>query len=129
MLKLTYTDDGFWLEHLSATVETWLQSRLLVSLHSGTALTIEPTTASFLLPEDLPELATLEALLWPESGCGVAMAACDAGYVEICLNGTWVGADPEAETGVFVTRLGDRTETFLYRLWRQAEAITELKGD
>jgi hypothetical protein len=126
MLKLTYTENEFWLEHLAQSLEAWVQTRVLISLRASVPLTIEPSTAAFLLPAHLPALADLEDVAQTEPPGTIAIAVCDADYVEVCLEGTWVASNPENAEGIFVTRLSDRAETFLYQLWRSAESIVWL---
>jgi hypothetical protein len=61
MLKLTYTETGFRLERLAQSLEEWVQGRVILALRVGQSLLVEPSTASFLLPVDLPGLPLLEA--------------------------------------------------------------------
>lgn len=129
MLKLTYTENGFFLEHLTVSLEDWVTGRTLLALRSATPLILEPSTASFLLPADLPFLGELEQLAIAETQNNISLALCDLEYVEVSLNGTWLVSHPDSEEGVFVTALSDRTEFFLYKLWQEAEAITSLARD
>ncbi|MEM9926593.1 MAG: alr0857 family protein, partial [Cyanobacteria bacterium P01_D01_bin.50] len=59
MLKLTYTENSFYLELLTQSVEEWIQARVILTLRVGQSLCVEPSTASFLLPVDLPGLGQL----------------------------------------------------------------------
>ncbi|MGB0561904.1 MAG: alr0857 family protein [Spirulinaceae cyanobacterium] len=129
MLKLTYTESGFRLEHLTQTVETWVNSRLVVALRAALPLTVEPSTAAFLLPAHVPGLDELEGLANRQHPGTIAIAQCDADYIEVCLNGTWVMSDLESEEGIFVTRLNDHAELLIYKLWQTAEAIAWINGD
>ena len=63
MLKLTYTENSFYLELLTESVEEWIQTRVLLALRVGHSLCVEPSNASFLLPVDLPGLGQLHAEL------------------------------------------------------------------
>ncbi|NEO82794.1 MAG: hypothetical protein F6J87_00815 [Spirulina sp. SIO3F2] len=129
MLKLTYTENGFWLEHLTQTMETWVNSRVLVALRAAMPLTVEPSTASFLLPVQVSGLDELEALANHQHPGTIAMDPCDAEYIEVCLSGTWVMSDDEGNEGVFVTRLNDEAELLIYKLWQSAESIAWVNGD
>lgn len=129
MLKLTYTENGFCLEHLAQPMENWVATRVTLALRSATPLFVEPSTASFLLPADLPHLQELEALAMRENPHSLSLAVCDAEYIEVCLNGTWLVSDPGSEEGIFVTTMSDRAEFFLFKLWQEAESIAFLAGE
>ncbi len=62
MLKLTYTDNNFYIEPLSESLEDWLNIRVLLCLRAATSIYIEPSTASFLIPNNLPQWEDLRAL-------------------------------------------------------------------
>ncbi|HEY9876395.1 MAG TPA: alr0857 family protein [Candidatus Obscuribacterales bacterium] len=121
MLKLTYTETGFYLERLAQSLEDWVAQRVVLALRVGTSFCVEPSTASFLLPDDMPELPDLESVVQREYVEGISLSICDAEYVEVSLKGSWLSADPDDEEGIFVTALGDRTEFFLFKLWHEAQ--------
>lgn len=121
MLKLTYTETGFYLERLAQSLEDWVAQRVVLALRVGTSFCVEPSTASFLLPDDMPELPDLETVVQREDVEGISLSICDAEYVEVSLKGSWLSADPDDEEGIFVTALGDRTEFFLFKLWHEAQ--------
>ncbi|MBD2576858.1 alr0857 family protein [Oscillatoria sp. FACHB-1406] len=129
MLKLTYLENGFDLERLAQSLEDWVEVRVLVAMRSATAICVEPTTASFLLPIDLPYLKELEALAMREEGDSIALAVCDEEYIEVSLNGTWVSSAPDGEEGAFVTALSDRVEFFLFKLWQEAQSLASALRD
>lgn len=117
MLKLTYTTNGFHLEHLSQSIEEWVNIRVLLAIRSGTSLSVEPSTACFLLPQNLADLDTLE-----EMGEDIlSVSQCDADSVEISLEGTWLSSNSESEEGLFVCVMDEFTEFFLYQLWKTAQ--------
>lgn len=124
MLKLTYTETSFHLELLAQSLEEWVQGRVILSLRVGQRFLVEPTTASFLLPRELPELSFLQAAADLERNDAIAIGLCDASHVEVSLQGTWIAALEQSVEGVFVTALSDRTEFFLLTLWQQAQACT-----
>lgn len=124
MLKLTYTETGFHLERLAQSLEEWVQGRVILALRVGQRLLVQPSTASFLLPVELPGLPLLEAGVRQEMTEAIAVCVCDAEYVEVSLRGTWMAAVPESAEGVFVAAMSDRTEFFLFKLWQEAQACT-----
>jgi hypothetical protein len=117
MLKLTYTTNGFHLEHLSQSIEEWVNTRVILAIRSGTSLCVEPSTACFLLPQNLANLDTLEEMAEDV----LSVSRCDADSVEISLEGTWLTSDSESEEGLFVCAMGELTEFFLYQLWKTAQ--------
>jgi hypothetical protein len=120
MLKLTYTENGFYLERLAEPLEAWISARVLLCLRAAIAICVEPTTASFLLPADLPELDNLKVLA-RENEEILAVSPCDAQDIEVSLQGTWLGSDSDSEEGIFVCGMSDRAESFLYQLWQEAQ--------
>lgn len=121
MLKLTYIETGFYLEYLAKSLEEWVQGRVILALRVGESLQVEPSTAAFLLPTDLPGLDTLAIevrRLDPES---ISLSACDTGYVEVSIKGTWLSSDSEIAEGVFVAAMSHSVEFFLLKLWQDAQ--------
>lgn len=128
MLKLTYTETGFHLERLAQSLEDWVTGRVILSLRVATSVCVEPSTASFLLPANLPELPVLEALIKGEAVDAISLSVCDAEYVEVSLHGTWLSGDLEGDEGMFVAAMSDAGEFFLFKLWQEAQAcISSLK--
>ncbi|MGK7875107.1 MAG: alr0857 family protein [Xenococcaceae cyanobacterium] len=126
MLKLTYTENGFRLEHLAQSLEDWVKTRVLLALRAGTSLCVEPSTASFLLPADLPLLVDLETVVQGENGEIIELSPCDAEYVEVSLQGTWLVSNPDSEEGIFACAMSDRAEFFLYKLWQEAQTAASV---
>ena len=122
MLKLTYTENGFYLERLAQPLEEWVTARVILALRAGTNLCVEPSTASFLLPADMPQLRHLER--HQEGEDAIALSLCDAEYVEVSLKGTWMTSDVEGAEGVFVTSLNYAVEFFLIKLWEESQLRT-----
>ncbi len=145
MLKLIYTENSFYLERLAQSLEEWVTTRTLVSLRAGASFYIEPSTASFLLPADLPHLRQLEVFVRQDTTDAIAFGAaeafghaartpialsiCDAEYVEVSLQGTWLTSDPEDEEGIFVTAMNYAVEFFLYQLWQEANHRASVPKD
>lgn len=130
MLKLTYTENGFYLERLSNSLEEWVATRVTLSLRAGASLWVEPSMAAFLLPRDMPQLANLEKEVRQQEIEGITLSICDADYLEVSLKGTWMSSDPDGEEGVFVVSLchsscggdsGHRLEFFLWKLWQESQ--------
>ena len=129
MLKLTYIETGFYLEYLAKSLEEWVQERVVLALRVGESLYIEPTTAAFLLPADLPDLETLVMeirRLDPES---ISLSAGDAEYIEVSLNGTWVSLNADSEEGVFVAAMSHSIEFFLLKLWQDSQVSTSVLSE
>lgn len=130
MLKLTYTETSFCLECLLQSLEEWVQSRVILALRVGQCLCVEPSTASFLLPVDLPGVEMLKALIQKENSEIIAICGCDKECVEVTLRGCWLSNGSQDAEGVFVTAMSnspesDRialgTEFFLHKLWQEAQ--------
>jgi hypothetical protein len=122
MLKLTYTENGFYLERLAQPLEEWVTARVILALRAGTSLCVEPSTASFLLPADMPQLCHLER--HQEGEDAIALSVCDAEYVEVSLQGTWMTSETNGAEGVFVTSMNYAVEFFLIKLWEESQIRT-----
>ncbi len=125
MLKLTYTENGFHLERLTQSLEDWVKARVILCLRAATSFYVEPSTASFLLPVNLPALADLEALE-RENAEIMAISPCDAECVEVSLQGTWLSSNLDSEEGIFTCSLSDRAEFLLYQLWLEAQLVASV---
>jgi hypothetical protein len=128
MLKLTYTEDGFYIECINQSIEDWVQSRLTLALRIGQNFCVEPKTASFLLPADLPGVEKLKMETRFSDSEIINVCRCDAEYLEVTLRGSWISLGCEDTTGVLVSRLCDRTESFLHKLWQEAEVCQEVRS-
>ena len=123
MLKITYLEEGIYLEYLEESVEAWKASRVLVSLRAAASIHVESSLASLVLPWDLPCLNKLAEL---EARELIEVTPCDEGYIEVALLGIWVAQSPESEEGVFVCELDLSSEYFLYQLWQKAQIGTSV---
>ncbi len=121
MLKLTYTETSFYLEYLSQLLEEWVAQRVILALRVCQNLHVEPSTASFLLPVDLPGVEVLHDQLKRDDRENIALSVCDPEYLEVTLQGSWISSSSEDAIGVFVTAMSDRTEFFLHKLWQEAQ--------
>ncbi|MEL4898074.1 alr0857 family protein [Crocosphaera sp. Alani8] len=120
MLKLTYTHDGFVIDHLQESLETWVTTRMILALRSSTSLCVEPSSASFLISLDLPYVNQLleNVDLFTEEILEINHY--DDRSIEVVLEGTWLGEDVASEEGLFVCRLSDRLESLLYQIWQES---------
>jgi hypothetical protein len=121
MLKLTYTENGFYLECLTQSLETWVAQRVILALRVSQALRVEPTTASFLLPLDLPGVERLKTELKHHDSAIIGLSNCDAEYLEITLEGSWLCDGNDDAVGVFVTTMSYSAEFILDKLWQEAQ--------
>ncbi len=129
MLKLTYTETSFHLECLTQSLEEWVAQRVILALRVGQSLSVEPTTASFLLPVDLPGLEELKAEVeWDERDI-IALCLSDADYIEVTLRGYWLSDGSEDAKGVFVTAIAHRTELLLHELWLAAGSCASVMSE
>jgi len=122
MLKLSYTEDGLYMERVLTSPELAIAQRVILAMRLGQSLQVEPGHASFLLPADVPELEQLEKSLRQECRGRVTVIAVDDEFVEVSLSGSWIAESKEAHEGMFLSIMGDRTEFFLYKLWQMSEA-------
>ena len=118
MLKLTYTENSFSLEHLEESVIDWVNQRVMLALHSATNIYIQSSQAAFLLPCESSLLVDLNKL---NQANILEICPCDASTVEVILKGTWVTSHQDSEVGVFVTSLSKSAELLLERLAKTEE--------
>lgn len=124
MLRLTYIETGFYLERPAQSLEEWVAMRAIFALRVGKVFYLEPSTASFLLPTDLPGLSLLKDEVRRQPTDEITLCACDAEYIEVSLLGTWLASNAESAEGVFVTALSHPTEFLLFKLWQEAQIRT-----
>ena len=129
MLKLTYTESSFYLECLTLSLEEWVAQRVILALRVGQSLCNEPSTASFLLPVDLPGVEVLKAEVKRDDGEIIALSACDAEYMEVTLRGSWLLDSSKDAVGVFFTTMSDRAEFFLHKLWQESQACASVMSE
>ncbi|MEH2174550.1 alr0857 family protein [Nostoc sp.] len=129
MLKLTYTESSFDLECLTLSLEEWVAQRVILALRVGQSLCIEPSTASFLLPVDLPGVEVLRSEVKRDDREIIALCACDTEYMEVTLRGSWLSDSSKDSVGVFVTTMSDRAEFFLHKLWQEAQSCASVMSE
>ncbi len=116
MLKIVYTEKGLHIERLSESLETWLANRVLISLRSNVGICAEPSSASLIIPRDLPYFQDLSL---SEEIQDFRIDVCDSYSAEISLEGSWIATPENREEGIFVCCLTKKTEFFLHQLWRE----------
>jgi hypothetical protein len=121
MLKLTYTETGFNLERLAQSPEQLVALRVILAMRVGQTVYVEPSSAAFLLPVNLSVLDLLQAEVLRDEGEAIALSVADAELVEVTLRGTWLSVAAEGADGLFVTKLSDRAEFLLVKLWVEAQ--------
>ena len=126
MLKLTYTDNSFYLECLTQSLEEWVAQRVILALRVSQTLRIEPTTASFLLPLDLPGVERLKTEVNRHDSKIMGLSNCDAEYLEVTLDGSWLCDGNDEAVGVFVTTMSYGAEFFLYKLWQESQVCASV---
>jgi len=130
MLKLTYIETGFHLEYLTQSLEEWVALRVILNLRVSEYIYVEPSTAAFLLPTDLPGLDLLAAEMQLCSATdAIDLSTCDVEYVEVSLKGTWLASDAETAEGIFVTTLSYTAESLLFKLWQEAQMDATVVGE
>ena len=115
MLKLTYTDNNFYLERLSESLTDWLTVRILLYLRAAESICVKPSVASFSIVADLAHWKDLIAL---QADNKIQVNLCDAEYMEVSLEGIWVTSEEQTNEGVFVCILSKQAEILLDRLWQ-----------
>ncbi|NEP45862.1 MAG: hypothetical protein F6K35_44320 [Okeania sp. SIO2H7] len=126
MLKLTYTESGFYMERLAQSPELLVARRAMLAMRVGQKIAIEPSSAAFLLPIDMSAMSMLSEAMRNEGNDTIAICDADEEYAEVSLGGTWITTDMRGESGVFVTVLSDRVEFLLLKLWQESQTDTSI---
>jgi hypothetical protein len=129
MLKLTYTENGFTLEHISQPLEKWVTNRVLLAIRSGTSLCVEPSSASFLLPTDLPYVGDLVQLIKTFNRDVIDINPCEGDGLEVCLEGTWLAASTNSNAGLFVCHINKVIEISLCQIWQATQLGASVISD
>lgn len=120
MLKLIYTEAAPHLELLTSNLDDWVEQRLRFAIATGEKMFVSAEKASFLLPELVCEPTALNFYLDRERVTTVTANKCDLDRIEIELTGYWLSNRIHSAEGIFITRLPDRVESYLWRLWYDA---------
>ncbi len=124
MLKLNYTDYGLFLEQVTASLDVVATQRVMLAVHVGETLHLEPGRAAFLLPVELPGINQLESMLQTNATDAIDLATVDDDFVEVSLKGTWIASSANAESGTFMTALAPESEMLIYQLWQVTQRQT-----
>lgn len=121
MLKLNYNDYGLFLEQVTASMDAIATQRVMLAVHAGETLHIEPGRAAFLLPANTAGVMQLKCVLQTHATGSIAMSAVDDEFVEVSLKGTWIASSAQAEAGTFITMLTPESEALVYQLWQATQ--------
>ena len=122
MLKITYLEDGIYLEYLEKSIEAWKADRILVSLRAAVGVYAESSIASIVLPI-VPQVSNLIRLAESQP---IELVPCDEECLEVGLLGIWIAQDSTSEEGVFVCELNPELEHCLERLWQESQVGTSV---
>jgi hypothetical protein len=122
MLKLQYTENGLFIEQVSGRLEAFISQRVTLAIRAGQELHVQPGEASFLLANQVSTLAELAVLIWKEQNPAIAISVVDLDMIEVCIDGTWITEQVDAEEGTFLIAAPDQTEALLFRLWQESQA-------
>lgn len=129
MLKITYTENSYYLNYLDVSLPDWLNTRYLVYLRAAASIYVNHNDiANIMLRRDLFHLDLLKALQ-AESEDIYDIAICDNEFVEVSLKGTWISAREDSHEGTFVCDLGSRIESCLYEIWQESQIGVSVLGD
>ena len=126
MLKITYLENGIYLEHLPESVEVWKTTRVLVSLRAAASIHTESVIASLVFPAYTPYLTGLVELAEKHF---IEVIPCDEESIEVSLSGTWVAQSKDSEKGIFVCELDRSSEHLLYQLWQESQIGTSVMSE
>ncbi len=122
MLKFIYTETALYVELLTSDPEEWVEQRLIFAASTGETMFVSAEKATFLLPNLVCEATALNFYLHHQGVKNVTVSRCDLDCVEIGLTGYWLSYDVDSAEGIFVTKLPDRVESYLWQLWCSANS-------
>lgn len=115
MLKVTYTDDGLYLEYCPEPLDLLLSDRVCTYARARRPVNVQPMNASILLPASVLDHHNLLHLQQLD------ITSCDRDWLEITLSGLWITEDLDCEEGIFMTELDARLEQRLLKLWQWSQ--------
>ncbi|MBD1910386.1 MULTISPECIES: alr0857 family protein [unclassified Leptolyngbya] len=118
MLKLTYIEDGLYMEQIAAPLEMLVAQRVMLALRGGQILHVEPGRAAFLIAHDVPALTHLVTELRVAQVSDVVLTPVDDEFIEISLYGHWIAENAQAHEGMFICALPARLEYSVHKLWK-----------
>jgi hypothetical protein len=124
MLKLIYTETALHLELIIGEIADWVEQRVIFAASIGEKIFVSSEKASFLLPDLLCEATAINFLLHHQGVKTVTVSRCDLDRVEVGLTGYWLSSHVDSAEGVFVAKLPDRVESYLWQLWYRANLLS-----
>ncbi|MBE9066624.1 hypothetical protein IQ260_08155 [Leptolyngbya cf. ectocarpi LEGE 11479] len=124
MLKLNCTDDGVFLEQLTASFDAVAIQQVMLAVHMGETLHLSSIRATVLLSGEMPGIRHLESMLETNLTDAIALTNIDDEFIEVSLKGTWIAKDANAELGTFMTVLTPESERLIYWLWQVTQRQT-----
>jgi hypothetical protein len=121
VLKLNYTDYGFFLEQVNASLDAIATQRVMLAVYAGEPLHMEPGRAAFLVSASMPEVLRLQRILQAETTEVVTVDAVDNDFVEVSIKGTWIARNVQADEGTLITALSPESERLVYQLWQATQ--------
>ncbi len=123
MLKIIYTEIGVHLELLAVDRDDWIAARLKFAASVGEQMIVRKERAAFLLPNPIYEVCAVEAYLRQAGASRITVQRSDLQYIELGIDGRWIGTDPESAEGIFVSQQLDRVEFCLWQLWHATDDL------
>lgn len=126
MLKITYTETAIQMERLNQRVEDLITQRVVLSLRTGQRITVQTSTASFLVSTALPQMTVLEAIAARLGQETLSLAIGDSEFTEVCVRGHWIGAEcchteSHQNDGILIIELPKETEMLVFDLWQASQ--------
>ncbi len=120
MLKFIYTETALHLELVSVDLDDWVEQRRIFAVATGEKIAISSESATFLLPDEICDLAAMNFYLHCAGVKNVTVYRCDIDRLEVSLSGFWLCTNFDRIEGIFITQLPDRVESYLWHLWYAA---------
>lgn len=125
MLKLSYTDDGLFLEQTMASLDAVTNQRVMLTIRIGETLHLAPSWATVLLSAEMSgDITRLKPMLETDLEDTIDLTPADEDFVEVSLKGIWIAKDASTESGTFVTTLTPESERLIYQLWQVTQRQT-----
>ncbi len=128
MLKLHYTESGLFIEQVGGSLEALISQRIILAIRAGQELHVQPGEASFLLANSVSTIAELAVLMWKEQNPAISVTVVDLEMLEVCIDGTWITEQVDAEEGTFLIAAPEQTEALLFRLWQESQSSLSSLG-
>ncbi|NJL87517.1 MAG: hypothetical protein HC886_18525 [Leptolyngbyaceae cyanobacterium SM1_1_3] len=126
MLKLIYTENSLYLEHLAQTATAFLVQRTSLSWQMQCDFIVQKSYGAFLLSAHLPELSQLNIAARKIDPQRLSLSTADSDVVEVSLQGYWIAEQPHSSAGLLVAELPAPLEALLFNLWLKTRRIMPL---